>query len=569
MFRKRPCPVEPRPAAYVSPGLARGAGRSRVQRRDQGSVKGKPVPSSLPAVRVHVPTPDDLLALADQLPQLAWIADADGSIYWYNQGWYDYTGTSPEEMLGWGWQAVHDPAVLPHVIERWRAAIRSGQPFEMVFPLRGADGRYRPFLTRVRPSKNPEGRVVRWIGTNTDISDQHEVAESLTQEKAHLETLNRTVAQVSAELNLERLVQTVTEAGVSLTGAEFGAFFYNVVDVGGESLTLYTIAGVPREHFSKFPNPRATHVFSPTFRGEGTVRSDDILADERYGRNAPYHGMPAGHLPVRSYLAVPVKSRSGEVLGGLFFGHPEPGQFTQRHEELVVGIAGQAAIGIDNARLFDAAQREIAERRAAEEHRELLINELNHRVKNTLATVQSIAAQTLRTGAIEAEVRERLDARLMALSDAHNLLTEHNWEGATLDEVVRIALRPHRTEGDYRDRFSAEGPIVNLLPKTALAIAMAFHELATNALKYGALSNEGGRVRIRWDVISDAGQPRLRVVWTESGGPSVTPPSRTGFGTRLIERGLAAELGGSVSLSYPPTGVVCTVDTPMPSTGGR
>jgi two-component sensor histidine kinase len=98
---------------------------------------------------------------------------------------------------------------------------------------------------------------------------------------------------------------------------------------------------------------------------------------------------------------------------------------------------------------------------------------------------------------------------------------------------------------------------------------MAFHELATNALKYGALSNEGGRVRIRWDVISDAAQPRLRVVWTESGGPSVTPPSRTGFGTRLIERGLAAELGGSVSLSYPRTGVVCTVDTPVPSTGGR
>jgi two-component sensor histidine kinase len=170
---------------------------------------------------------------------------------------------------------------------------------------------------------------------------------------------------------------------------------------------------------------------------------------------------------------------------------------------------------------------------------------------------------------VETDVRERLDARLMALSDAHNLLTEHNWEGATLDEVVRIALRPHRTEGDYRDRFSAEGPIINLLPKTALAIAMAFHELATNALKYGALSNEGGQVRIRWDVISDAAQPRLRVVWAESGGPSVTPPSRTGFGTRLIERGLAAELGGSVSLSYPPAGVVCTVDTPVPRAGGQ
>jgi two-component sensor histidine kinase len=364
-------------------------------------------------------------------------------------------------------------------------------------------------------------------------------------------------------------VQTVTEAGVSLTGAKFGAFFYNVIDARGESLTLYTIAGVPREHFSKFPNPRATHVFSPTFRGEGTVRSDDILADERYGRNAPYEGMPPGHLPVRSYLAVPVKSRSGEVMGGLFFGHPKRARFTERHEELVVGIAGQAAIGIDNARLFEAAQREIAERRAAEEHRELLINELNHRVKNTLATVQSIAAQTLRTGQVEPEVRERLDARLMALSDAHNLLTEHNWEGATLNDVARIAVRPHRAERDGEGRFRAEGPPITLLPKTALAIAMAFHELATNALKYGALSNDRGTVEIRWEVSEDAAHPRMQLSWTESGGPPVTSPTRSGFGTRLIERGLSAELDGSVALYYPPTGVVCMVDAPLPGTGGR
>ena len=258
---------------------------------------------------------------------------------------------------------------------------------------------------------------------------------------------------------------------------------------------------------------------------------------------------------------MPVKSRSGEVLGGLFFGHPEPSRFTERHQELVIGVAGQAAIGIDNARLFEAAQREIAERRAAESHRELLINELNHRVKNTLATVQSVAAQTLRTGQIESDVRERLDARLMALSDAHNLLTEHNWQGASLDEVVEMALRPYRADGD--NRFAVDGPPVALSPQTALAFAMSLHELATNAAKYGALSSNEGRVELRWAIEGDTGS-RLRMIWSERGGPLVKPPSREGFGTRLIQRGLAAELGGSVSLDYAEAGLVCTIDAPVP-----
>nr|MDQ3746496.1 GAF domain-containing protein [Acidobacteriota bacterium] len=175
---------------------------------------------------------------------------------------------------------------------------------------------------------------------------------------------------LTRELDVQRLVQTVTDEATALTRAQFGAFFYNVLNERGESYTLYTISGVPRENFSKFPMPRNTHVFDPTFRGAGTVRSDDITKDPRYGKNAPYYGMPEGHLPVRSYLAVPVMSRSGEVLGGLFFGHSRPGVFTARHEELLVGIAAQAAVAIDNARLYQAAQREIVERREAEERKD-------------------------------------------------------------------------------------------------------------------------------------------------------------------------------------------------------
>ncbi|MGA0600260.1 PAS domain-containing protein [Caulobacter sp. KR2-114] len=209
-----------------------------------------------------------------------------------------------------------------------------------------------------------DGRAVRFIGTVVDISERKRAAAALAaselalREEGHaLEILNRTAANVAAELNLDRLVQTVVDAGVELTGARFGAFFYNVVDDAGESYMLYALSGAPRSAFERFPMPRNTAVFAPTFAGEGVVRSDDILADPRYGHSEPYRGMPKGHLPVRSYLAVPVTSRSGEVIGGFFFGHEETGVFDERAERLVEGLAGQAAIGIDNARLYQAELR--------------------------------------------------------------------------------------------------------------------------------------------------------------------------------------------------------------------
>jgi signal transduction histidine kinase len=200
------------------------------------------------------------------------------------------------------------------------------------------------------------------------------------EEARTLEILNRTGIALAAELSLERLVQTVTDAAVELTGAQFGAFFYNVIGEAGEAYTLYTLSGVPREAFENFPMPRNTAVFGPTFRGEGPVRSDDILLDARYGQSAPYHGMPLGHLPVRSYLALPVVSRAGEVIGGLFFGHAEPGIFTERTEKIVTGIAAQAAIAMDNARLYEARQQEIDARKQAEQQLQHLNETLEARV---------------------------------------------------------------------------------------------------------------------------------------------------------------------------------------------
>jgi PAS domain S-box-containing protein len=229
------------------------------------------------------------------------------------------------------------------------------------------DGHFYPVAFTASPIRDDSGQPIGTILEVRSVAEEKAAAEALREESRTLETLNRTGAALAGELDLDRLVQMVTDAGVELTGAKFGAFFYNVLNDKGESYVLYTLSGVDRSDFERFPMPRATAVFGPTFRGEGVVRSDDILADPRYGKNVPNRGMPEGHLPVRSYLAVPVISRSSEVIGGLFFGHPEPGRFAARHERLTVGIAAQAAIAIDNARLFQAAEQELAERRRVEE----------------------------------------------------------------------------------------------------------------------------------------------------------------------------------------------------------
>jgi PAS domain S-box-containing protein len=206
--------------------------------------------------------------------------------------------------------------------------------------------------------------------------------------------------------------------------------------------------------------------------------------------------------------------------------------------------------------LWYGATEDIHEKKLAEERQRLLINELNHRVKNMLATIQAIAFQTLKGDIPLADARQRFEARLMALARAHSLVTAQNWEGSTLERVVKDA-----TEYLSEDhaRFEIAGDPVWLSPRAALALALAFHELSTNAAKYGALSNDSGIVSIGW---RSAGG-RLRIEWTEKGGPPVAEPARRGFGSRLIERGLAADLDGSARLAFEPEGVICTIEASL------
>jgi diguanylate cyclase (GGDEF)-like protein/PAS domain S-box-containing protein len=235
----------------------------------------------------------------------------------------------------------------------------------LLFRLRHADGTWRwaeSFASNLIDDPDVRGMIV----TTRDVTERELAIAALRDETHVLDTLHTIGRRLAGELDLDLLLQAITDAATDVTGAAFGAFFYNMVSAAGESYLLYTLSGVPREAFENFPMPRATAVFAPTFDGVGPVRCDDVTADPRYGLSAPYNGMPPGHLKVRSYLAVPVVSRGGEVHGGLFFGHPEVGVFTERGERLAVGIAAQAAIAIDNARLYQGAQNELEARRQAE-----------------------------------------------------------------------------------------------------------------------------------------------------------------------------------------------------------
>lgn len=224
------------------------------------------------------------------------------------------------------------------------------------------DGTPLEISLSISPLRDGSGALVGASKIARDITARKSMERALQDERRILELLNSTGAAIASELELQTLVQAVTDAATGLSGAQFGSFFYNVRDEGGESYDLYTLSGATREDFEKFGMPRNTEVFGPTFRGEGVVRSDDIMKDSRYGKMEPHRGMPAGHLPVRSYLAVPVVSRSGEVIGGLFFGHADPGVFTERSERLVQGVAAQAAVAIDNARLYEDVKRAALER---------------------------------------------------------------------------------------------------------------------------------------------------------------------------------------------------------------
>ncbi|VXB11363.1 ATP-binding protein [Massilia sp. 9I] len=305
-----------------------------------------------------------LRALANTIPQLAWMAGTDGAIVWFNDRWYAYTGSTPENSVGWGWKDMIEPGVLGAVMARWNATVLAGAPFEMEFPLRGADGSYRWFLTRVSAVRDPEGNVVRWFGTNTDV-DQVKRAEQALREESHvLELLNNTGSVLASTRELPALLRAATEAAAGVSGARHAAFIHYGEDGDGTLFSLSAQAGGSAD-FERLDEARTSTLFPPALRSQDVVRIADLQRDAGDANGAWQFGGAA----LRSYMAVPVAARSGELLGTMFFGHPEPDIFSERSERIVRGIAAQAAIAVDNTRLYEAT------RRAAEERKLLLENE--------------------------------------------------------------------------------------------------------------------------------------------------------------------------------------------------
>ncbi|HKG23959.1 MAG TPA: GAF domain-containing protein, partial [Blastocatellia bacterium] len=305
-----------------------------------------------------------LAALFAGISDAIMVADAEGNYLDANPAATELLGYTREELLRMRVADITVPDALWVEAEYSRFSKEGNWHGDIT--LKRKDGVHIPTEVRAKAILLPD-RVL-YVSIIREIKERIKLEESLREQTEVVETVNRLGRMLSAELDLKKLVQAVTDGATELTGARFGSFFYNVLDNRGESYMLYTLSGVPREAFAHFPMPRATDLFGPTFRGEGTIRIDDVKADGRYGKNSPYYGMPPGHLPVTSYLAVPVVSRSGEVIGGLFFGHPDAGLFTERHERIVEGVAAQASVAMDNARLFEAGLK--ARARAEENERD-------------------------------------------------------------------------------------------------------------------------------------------------------------------------------------------------------
>ena len=369
------------------------------------------------------------------------------------------------------------------------------------------------------------GAVLGMLGIVQDVTAQMRTKGQLRAQAEALQIINDLGRVLSAELDLKKLVQALTDAATSLVNAQFGAFFYNVLDAGGGSYMLYALSGVDRRHFERLPMPRATGLFGPIFRGEGTIRLADVTQDPRYGQNSPHHGMPRGHLPVRSYLAIPVISRSGEVLGGLFFGHAEPGVFSESDERIIAGLAGQAAIAIDNARLFDAVQKARETAEIANRLKDEFLATVSHELRTPLNAVlgwTSLLRSTQMDDARRAKALETIDrnARLQQKIVEDLLDVSRIVAGQLRLEKEPMPFRPvvESAVDSIKPLAAAKsiGLTVELGDDPAILIGdharlqQVIWNLLSNAIKF---TPEGGAVRVALDVI----ESRVELVVADTG----------------------------------------------------
>ncbi len=566
--------------------------------------------------------------LTELAPAVIWFGDPGGSLSYLNDRWYAYTGQTPEQALPLGWIDVVHRDDLRGLMHAWEHARTHGTLYDTEARLRRHDGEYRWFLIRAEPMRDAAGRVVGWLGSDIHDRRRAEVDLREAREQLRLAVESTGTGIFDYDLVADSLVwDGRTRALFGLTPDALVSYetFLAAVHphdrewVDGEVRTAidptgqgtYDIAfrvvglqdGVERWVAAK---GRAFVEDGRTVRFIGTTRdvtesrrAEQALreAEERYRLAAQATNdaiwdwdFATNHIRWNEALHT-AHGHPPEVVdpaGDWWIAQIHPDDRARVNRSIHAVIDGTGTAWSDEYRfrradgtyadildrgyvLRDAAGKalrmigamlDISARRRAEEHQRLLAGELQHRVKNTLAMVQAIAAQTFRNVTGAEAAREAFTARLISLGRAHDVLTQSSWTEAPIAEVVDGALSVHR--GEAASRIRASGPNVPVAAKPALALALALHELATNAAKYGALSNDVGTVDLRWPVVLEDELPRFVLTWSEQGGPPIlAQPTRRGFGSRLIERSFAAEVGGDVGLTYAPTGLTCRLEASL------
>ena len=476
--------------------------------------------------------------------------DLNGIIISWNAAAQQLFGYSAGEMVGRPIRILIPPerqAEEDDILAR----LRRGQRIEHFETVRiRKDGQPIEISVTISPLRNVAGAIVGASKIARDIS-LLKASETerlrLSQENAAIAVaLNDVGAIVASDLDRERVVQAVTDAATELTTAQFGAFFYNVLNEAGESYTLYTISGVPREEFSKFPMPRNTQVFEPTFKGTGVVRSADITSDPRYGHNAPHQGMPVGHLPVRSYLAVPVRGRSGGVTGGLFFGHSEAGRFTENHERLAVGVASWAAVALENARMYEVVHE-------ASRLKDDFLASLSHELRTPLSAILGYA-RILKMGIVAADQQHQaVDAIERNAKSLSEIVEDVLDVSRIVSGKIRLDVQPvdlptvvHNAIEAVRPAADAKSLRIEVLidPQAGPTsgdpgrLQQILWNLLSNAVKF---TDKGGKVQVRLERVDS----HLEVVVSDTGigiRPEFLPHVFERF--RQADSGIAREKGG-------------------------
>jgi PAS domain S-box-containing protein len=417
------------------------------------------------------------------------------------------------------WIALVHPDDRPRIEAETREAVADHARHQLDYEFRifRADtGEMRWITARTKLIRDANGRFVRSLGAQWDVTAEKDAEAALRESE-------------------ERYRSFIAHSSEGIWLLEFDP-------------PLDTSLPVEAQVELAYRNGRFVECNDAMAAMYGLTRAEDLI-----GKTLEFP-LPSSDPQARAFLTGVISS--GYSLAGVESVELDAAGNRKQFDNSMTGIIEDGHL----KRLW-GIQRDITDRKQAEEQRTLLIHELNHRVKNTLATVQSIASQTLRNAPTMRDAKEALEGRLIALARAHDVLTRESWEGAELKEIVGQALAPYGSLGE--NRLHVSGPEIRLPPRIALALAMALQELATNAVKYGALANATGEIRITWNVEPAQPSPRLHLRWEESGGPPVQAPSRRGFGSRLIERSLSQELNGIARIEFRPTGIVCTVDAPL------